>query len=196
MKGQIHFLQTTIVGGVLYLIPVVVLVAIAGKAFGIAQQVTAPLAKALGAGTVGGIPLPRLISVLALLLFCFLAGLFSRTKVAHAIVDWIESKVLVNVPGYALLKTMGEGMAGVESTKIQQAVLVRIEDAWQIGFLIERLEAGHIVAYVPGAPNPTSGSIYYLTEDRIRKLDVPPATAMKALRRMGVGSGDMVRGKL
>jgi uncharacterized membrane protein len=196
MKGTLKFLQATIVGGIFYLVPIVVLVMIVGKALGIAHQLVAPLSRHVEHETWGGLAAPTVIAILALLLFCFLAGLFSRTAIARAIVDWLETRILENLPGYAFLKSMGENVAGIAGTRIQQAVLVRIEDAWQIGLLIERIEGGHVSVFVPGVPNPNSGSIYYMTEDRIRPLDVPPATAMKALRKMGFDSSRIVRGKL
>ena len=196
MKRTMKFLQATIVGGVFYLVPIVVLVAIIGKALGIVHQLTAPLAQRYEHDTWAGIAAPRLIAILALLLFCFLAGLFSRTAIAQKIVEWLESRLLNNLPGYAFLKSMGENVAGISGSRIQEAVLVRIEDAWQIGLLIERVEAGQVTVFVPGAPNPNSGSIYFMPEDRIRPLEIPPAAAMKALRRMGFDAAPIVRGRL
>jgi uncharacterized membrane protein len=38
-------------------------------------------------------------------------------------------------------------------------VLARIEDSWQIAFLVERLEGGHVAVFMPGVPNPLSGSV-------------------------------------
>jgi uncharacterized membrane protein len=196
MKSALRFLQATIVGGVFYLVPIVVLVAIVGKALGIAHQLMAPLSRRYESETWGGMAAPKVIAILALLLFCFLAGLFSRTAIARSIVDWLETRLLNNLPGYTFLKSMGENVAGIAGSRIQQAVLVRIEDAWQIGLLIERIEGGHVSVFVPGVPNPNSGSVYFMTEDRIRPLDVPPAAAMKALRRMGFDASPIVRGRL
>ena len=75
-------------------------------------------------------------------------------------------------------------------------VLARIEDAWQVAFLIERIEGGHVAVFVPGAPNPSSGSIYFMTEDRIKKMGLPLTEALKSVRRLGVGSNALLRGKL
>ena len=37
-------------------------------------------------------------------------------------------------------------------------VLARFENSWQIAFEIERIPGGIITVYVPGAPDPWSGS--------------------------------------
>jgi hypothetical protein len=87
-------------------------------------------------------------------------------------------------------------MLGVEKQTGQQVVLARIEDAWQIAFLVERLEGGHVAVFVPGAPNPLSGSVYFMTQDRIKAVDIPASGAMKCLRRVGAGSKALLRGLL
>ena len=88
---------------------------------------------------------------------------------------------------------MGESLLGVEDEPVPQVVLARIEDAWQIAFLVERLEDGHLAVFVPGAPNPQSGSVYLMTEDRIKPAGIPPAVALKCLTRLGAGSSGLLR---
>jgi uncharacterized membrane protein len=73
-------------------------------------------------------------------------------------------------------------------------VLPQIEDAWQGAFRVERLEGGHVAVFVPGAPNPLSGSLYFMTQDRIKAVDIPAAGAMKCLRRVGAGSSALLHG--
>ena len=84
-------------------------------------------------------------------------------------------------------------LLGVEDEPTPQVVLARIEDAWQIAFLVERLEDGHLAVFVPGAPNPQSGSVFLMTEDRIKSAGIPPAVALKCLTRLGAGSSVLLR---
>ena len=46
--------------------------------------------------------------------------------------------------------------------------------------------------FVPGAPNPQSGSVYLMTEDRIKPAGIPPAAALKCLTRLGAGSSALL----
>jgi uncharacterized membrane protein len=59
---------------------------------------------------------------------------------------------------------------------------------------VERLQNGHIAVYVPGAPNPYSGSVYLMTPERVREVDIPPKVAMSCLKRLGAGSDATLRG--
>ena len=63
-------------------------------------------------------------------------------------------------------------------------------------FVLEVHPDGHRTVFVPGAPSPLSGAVYFLPEDRVRLLDVPVAPVMKALRGLGIGSAALLEGRL
>lgn len=192
MQGAIRFIKTTLVGGVLFLVPVVIGLAILGKAHQLAMKVVTPLLAAVPVAALNYPLAVRLAGVAFLILICFLAGILAGRKKARQATQWLEDNILVHVPGYLLLKSVTRSAAGVEDDTLAKPVLARIEDCWVIGFLVERLEAGHLAIYVPGAPNARSGSVYFMTEDRVRALDVPLGKVMKCMRQLGGGSGSLL----
>jgi uncharacterized membrane protein len=127
---------------------------------------------------------------------CFLAGLFSKTKPAKKLVDWLETSLLSNIPGYSFMKNLGEEAVGAAPTQGYEVVLTRFDDAWQIGFLVERIAGGHAVVYIPGAPSPWTGSVFIFDEDRVEPLGVTSPAAIKCLQKLGEGTGDMVKKRL
>jgi uncharacterized membrane protein len=191
--GRMGFFRTTLVGGILFLIPVVVVIFIVEKALGLLDRVSDGLARALSVQDVAGIPAPRLLAVLLLVAICFVAGIVARTSLARGLTEHLENKLLRNIPGYAFYKRFGASLIGVEDRTEGDVILVRIEDAWQFGFLMERTSDGQIVAFVPGAPDASSGSVYVLTPDRIRQIDASMAQAVKCLHRLGRGSAALLR---
>ena len=191
-----RFLRATVVGGALFLVPLVVLLAILGKAHEFFQKMAIAITAALPPNVVASIPAPRIVAIVAIVLFCFLAGLYARTDLAKRSIAWLESVLLSNIPGYSFMKGLGEDIVGVEGATRREVVLARIEDAWQIAFLIERLPDGQVAVFVPGAPSPLSGSIYLMTADRIKPLDVSAAAAMKCIKGLGLGSGKLTQGRL
>jgi len=184
------------VGGIMFLVPVIVLTIIIGKAFNVARIIVRPMAELMPMESIGGIAASKLLAIAAIVGFCFIAGLFARTGIARKLISWIENALLSNLPGYSFMKGMGENIVGVESDKPHEVVLARIEDAWQIAFLVERVEGGHVAVFVPGAPSPWSGSVFFMTEDRIKPLDIPAMSALRSLRGLGIGTGDLLKGKL
>jgi uncharacterized membrane protein len=196
MKNIVEFLKTTLLGGLLFLVPIVLLALVASTALDIVDDIVEPLAVLIPVESVGGIEVAKLLAGAAIVLFCFFAGLLGQTALAKQLVDWLESAVLSNLPGYEVIKSMGESMVGIERNQAHQAVLARIEEAWQIAFLVERIDGGYVAVFVPDAPNPWSGSVFFMTEDRIRSLDLPRAQLLKCLNRLGVGSNSLLAGRL
>jgi len=184
------FLKTTFLGGALFLAPVVVLIAIVEKALGYAQKAVVPLADALFKGTFAHAFVSDLLALGLLLVLCFLAGLAAKTAFARKSVDALEKKVLGKVPFYdstkaKVLATLQSQSQGGETMR---PVLVRFEDSWQIAFEVERIPGGITTVYVPGAPDPWSGSVCFMTEDRIQAIDPAMSPVLKTLKDLGKGS--------
>src|SRR5439155_24568062 len=95
-----HFLRTTLVGGILFLVPIVVVLIVLNKALAIAHKLVDPLAARLPFESLIGFRTPLVLAITLLVIFCFVTGLFARTALAKRSVGWLESSVLSNVPGY------------------------------------------------------------------------------------------------
>ena len=99
MKTIAHFVRTTMVGGLFFLAPIVVLIVILAKALDYAKKgldavaVHIPAASDLSAG----VATPLAVALIALI--CFLAGLVARTVTAQRVIDTLESSVLSKIPG-------------------------------------------------------------------------------------------------
>ena len=190
------FLKTTVLGGVLFLVPVVVLIAILEKALGVAQKAAVPLADVLFRGTFAHnhAYASDLLALVLLLVVCFLAGLAAKTSFARNSVDALEKKVLAKVPTYDNVKS--KFLATLQSQSQEgdamRPVLARFEDSWQIAFEVERIPGGIITVYVPGAPDPWSGSVCFMTEDRIQAIDPAMSPVMKTLKDLGKGSNEQL----
>ena len=62
MKGLFRFLKTTLIGGIVFLVPVIIIVAIIGKAFEIMKKVADPLSALIPIDSVGGVVVVNLIA--------------------------------------------------------------------------------------------------------------------------------------
>ena len=89
---------------------------------------------------------------------------------------------------------MAEGLAHIENASGLKPVLVSIEDGWQIGYLLEKLEKDWVAVFLPQAPTPMSGNIMYFPINRVRTLDITMVQAMSIVKAIGVGSGAALRG--
>ena len=200
MKGLMQFIKTTIIGGLVFLVPIIIIAVILGKAFELMMLVAKPLDAWIPVGSVGGVALVNVLAVLAIALCCFIAGVVARSALAKKIYHSIESALLTGIPGYAAVKGITDSIThGEKAAEGFQPVLVTFDDNAQIGFEIERTSEGIVVVYLPGAPNPWSGSVVYFSENRVDRLDMTVAEAVRYIRQLGRGAaryGDRVRARL
>lgn len=196
MKNIYNFVKNIIIGGVLFFIPLIILIVIIQKGIQIAAILVVPIIKLLNVTNIFGIGAEIIISIVIILFLLYLVGLIARTKKAKTAVAKLEDSLLSKVPGYDMIKSTGASFVGFEENSSVKTVLARIEDAWQYAFLIEEIEGEQCVVYIPGAPNPMSGSVYILENNRIKKTDIPLSAAMKCLRGLGKGSNDLVKNYL
>lgn len=188
------FLKATIAGGLLFLLPVILVVIVLGYAMRLAGKVAQPISEALPLGLGLGAGGVTSIAVLLLILTSFLAGLIARTKGGKRIMRWSESSLLGGLPQYQLIKSMAEGLAQVESAKGVKPALINVEGGWQMGYLLEPLENGWVTVFLPQAPTPMSGNVMYLQADRVRPLGITMIQAMAIVKGLGVGSANALRG--
>jgi uncharacterized membrane protein len=192
-----EFLKTTIVGGLLFLLPVALVLVILGYAVRLAAKVVQPISNTFHLdrlGVVGGVGSVTVLAVLMLIIISFVAGILARTIVGRRITRWFEGSLLAGFPQYQLVKSMAEGLAQVESANGVRPALVSIEGGWQIGYLLELLGNGWVVVFLPQAPTPMSGNVMYFPADRVRPLSITMLQAMAIVKRIGVGSGEALHG--
>src|SRR5688572_28070182 len=106
MKRLASFLKTTIAGGVFFLIPIIVVIALGAKGFMMLRQLSVEIAEKLPITHIAGVGVITLVTVSLLLFVCFVAGIFMRTDIAHKVKRWIEEDVLIYVPAYSYIQAL------------------------------------------------------------------------------------------
>jgi uncharacterized membrane protein len=188
MKTLTRFLRTTILGGVFFLIPIVVLTIILAKALEYANKVLQAVAIHILAASELSPTAATAMSVVIVAFVCLLAGLFARTMPAQKLVKGLETSVLSKVPAYEYLKQEGASALGIATMAEQPVFLVETDIGWQIGVQTEASRGGFATVFLPGAPDPHSGAVYFVSADRIRSVDVKLVAALNCMRRCGLGA--------
>ena len=189
-----EFLKTTLVGGLLFLLPVVLIVIVLRHAMQLTVKVVKPISDYLPMEAVVGVRGETALAVLVLILVSLVAGLVARTNAGKRAMRWSENSLLGGLPQYQLVKSMAEGLAHVENAESVHPALVSIEGGWQIGYLLEPLENGWVTVFMPQAPTPMSGNVMYLPADRVRPLGITMVQAMAIVKHIGVGSAKALHG--
>src|SRR5580658_126671 len=152
MKAVSHFLRITVLGGVLFLTPILVLVFIMSKAFDFARRALKPVTAVIPDRFVSGAPTEAILAIVLIALSCFLAGLFARTRLAQRIVSELESSVLSKVPAYEYLKQAGASVMGLGEMADHPVVLTQLGGAWRIGVQTDVVGGGFVAVFIPNSP--------------------------------------------
>ncbi len=140
------------------------------------------------------LPADELLSLLLVLAICLLIGFAVRTPTGRAAWERIENSLFSRLPGYALIRSLTQRLAGEREDRdtTWKPALVEIEEALVPAFIIEELEDGRFTVFVPSVPTPLAGSVYILTPDRVHPVNVPFTQAIQTVSRWGSGSKDLV----
>ena len=193
MKEKKGFLKTTLIGGLIFLIPFVVIIAVLGKALEIMISVAGPISKILPVESVAGVAFVNIVAIAVLILICFIAGLLARSGVGKRAFNSLDMKLMALLPGYAFVKGIAGSMDEKEEKKVLLPVIAKFDDQSQVGFEVERLDNGLVAVFLPGSPDTWSGTVAYMTEDRVEKLDIDFTSATKTLRTLGRGSNELFK---
>ena len=194
MKSIKEFFKATVIGGLMFLVPVVLVLVVLGKALQFAGKVAQPIARTLPVSHMGGVAMATLIAVAILLLIALLAGLAARTGPGRRVTHWFEESILGGMPQYRMVKSLAEGLTQLENGTGMRPVLMRGDEGWMLGYQMEELPNGWRVIFLPASPTPMSGNVIYAEAARVQTLDLSMSEAMQLVKRLGIGSAEKLRG--
>lgn len=188
MSKCIRFVTSTLLAGVVVVAPVYLGVLLLLKAMKSVGTLLKPFVGLLPEW----LPADQILSLLLVMVVCFLIGLATSTSKGKAIRSSIERSVLEKVPGYTLFRSLTQRLAGESEDKSWGPALAEIEDALVPAFIIEELADGRYTVFVPSVPTPLAGAVYVLSRERVHPLDVPFTHAMRVISRWGSGCEELV----
>lgn len=53
-----------------------------------------------------------------------------------------------------------------------------------------------LVVYVPGAPSITSGNVYIMNAESVKRLNITKKEAVKSIMQFGIGTNERLKGKV
>jgi len=187
MRSLARLVARTFVRGIFFVAPIALLIILFVQTMRIAANALDPITKLISTDTADKL-VADLIAVAMILGLCFLAGAFAGTAFGSGLSDRLEHIILRQIPGFSLVKSMTHGFIGMDTGDEVKTALAWIEESWVPAFVMERHKSGLSTVFVPSAPTPAAGTIYYLPDERVRLLDVPVSAAVACVTRLGVGS--------
>lgn len=190
MKKLKSFLKTTIIGGLVVILPVTIVAVVFNWLHTVVTDWIQPLTDLLLERTGLWEWVADLIVITSMIGLCFLLGLIVRTSVGRFVHGKLEAKLTRFAPGYKLVKETVLQFLGRKKSPFSQVALVRLygSDTRATAFVTDEHEDGSFTVFVPTGPNPTSGQIFHLPGDQVVKVEVGVEDAMRSIISCGAGS--------
>jgi len=188
MKKVLEFILRAVLAGLLFVIPIYLAILLLLKAMKSLAGVVRPLARLLPEA----VPADMFLSFLVVLVICFLIGAAFLTSAGSILRERIEKALFERVPGYALIRSLTQQIAGASDDKVWKPAFFELEECLVPAFIIEEFEDGRYTIFVPSIPTPFAGAVYIADRERVHPLDVPFTDALKAVSRWGSGSREIV----
>jgi len=193
MKRFIEFLKTTAIGGLLVLLPVLLLYLLLAETLPLIIALATPIADLFPQGTFDRIKFPELIALILLVGASFVIGLALRSVIGRRIGGWIEQNALGRMPAYSALKGLTKGFVGAtEGMAFRPALLISSDDERELAYVIEDHGDGQLTVLVPWSPTAFAGFVKIVSQDRIELVDTNLGEFTKVLGHWGVGVRDLL----
>ncbi len=194
-----RFFTTTLLGGLIVILPTIILVLAFKWLFGLVSNAIQPLTELV----VKNLTLPdrydhliaTVIVLSVIVLGCFIVGLFVKTRIGRWIYEALENSLLSKTPGYKMIKETVNQFIGKKESPFSSVALVQIfqNETKVTAFITDRHDDGTITVFVPTGPNPTSGFIYHLNEQYVHPVDTSVEDAMRSVISCGAGSDALIK---
>lgn len=188
MKVAREFITSTLIGGMFVVVPVYLAVLLLLKGMQSVVNLVRPIAALLP----DAVPAAGLLSLLVVLGVCFVVGAAVRTRAGRVARERLEVVFFERLPGYGLLRSLTQRLAGDTDEASWKPAFAEIEDALAPAFVIEEHDDGRYTVFVPSIPTPLAGAVYILDRSRVHLLDVPFTQAIKSISRWGSGSKELI----
>jgi len=127
-----------------------------------------------------------------MLIICACIGAVVQTRPGRVARERLEKSFFERIPGYALLRSLTQRVAGEGREHVWKPALAEIEESLVPAFIIEKLDDGRYTVFVPSIPTPFAGAVYVLEPKRVHPLNVPFTQALQVISRWGSGAKDLV----
>jgi uncharacterized membrane protein len=188
------FIKTSVLGGLVVVLPAVFLFLIFRWLFNWITDIIQPLTNLMIAKG----QFPEIVAdvlVFAIILaVCFLVGAVVKTKVGQFIHENLESRILQLAPGYPTIKSVVMQFIGKNKSPFSSVALVQVfgDETLMTAFITDTHDNGRYTVFVPTGPNPTTGLIFHLPQKYVHPIRVSVEETMRSVISCGAGSANLL----
>lgn len=188
------FFKTTLLGGFLVVIPVVLLIFVLYGLYNFVADNIRPITQLLIETAQLNEYVASIIAIGIILLLFFIVGLLVKTSVGHYTYSFFDEKILKRIPFYKIIKETVIQLFSSDRNFFKSVALVNLfcNETLVTAFITDEHPDGSYTVFVPSGPAPTAGFVYHLKGEFVHIIDYPVDQALRTIISMGAGSKDLV----
>ena len=194
MTGFRNFIVNIFIGGVIVLLPIIIVFQIAQWLFRLFRENTQGLTDYLSFALSISEPIALLLSLIALFVLFSIIGMLVRTQIGGSLYEFVEKITLFRIPGYKTIKDIVAQISGKQKGLFRKVALIRVGNTGvsATGFIVDEIDEQFSSVFIPCGPNPTTGFILHMRNTDITEMNISVETAMKTIIACGAGSSQFV----
>jgi uncharacterized membrane protein len=196
MKRLRSFLKTSLLGGLVVILPATILVSVSLWLFGLITNWIKPLSDTLRSYSEYNDLIADFIAISLIIISCFFVGVLVRTRLGGFLFRTIENRILQLMPGYSMIKeTVLQVFANRDESPFSSVALAQVygNDTLATVFITDKHADGSFTVFMPTGPNPTSGLIFHLKGEYVHPVAIPVQDAMRSIISCGAGTHRLIQ---
>ncbi len=179
-------IKSTIIAGIVFLIPFLIITVLLGKVFDIMLLIADPIGDMVTPEGAADFVVTNLLAALLVLVICLLAGLLAKSAMMKRLFVTLDRRLNLLIPGYAFFRSAFQDL-DPRATAGLKPVVVHLNDMRQLGFWVEDIDDYDCIVFLPIAPEPRSGTVAIVEKSRVTELDTGFIDVVDILNRLGTG---------
>jgi uncharacterized membrane protein len=187
MKKLIKFIKTTVIGGLVVIVPLAILAYAVGEMAVTLVEYTTPLTSWMPFHPAVNALIASGAAIAATVVIFFFAGLLVNTLWGRAVRRFTEEKIFSRIPMYSALKGLTQRFAGIENSGFPVVEVDLYGSGCRVlGVAVEDLPDGRRAIYVPSSPIATVGQMMVAPQEAVTELDASLRDMFTSVSQMGI----------
>jgi uncharacterized membrane protein len=189
VQTTLAHLRNHVITGFIFIMPVLITLAVILRFWNHLLRFGGRTSKLLRVDTVLGPSGDAVMAVLLFLLICIVAGYLVRISFLKRVSDRIDQQLNNLVPGYSQLRSETRKKVGVDAPQepVFDACLVKVQELWEPGYIIDKNLDGTLTVFVPNAPTTAYGHVYVAHPSQLKMLGIDSVALNARLKQLGKG---------
>jgi len=177
--------RAVILGGIFFLIPLLLIILLLTNAIKILLPIGRELVEVFGIHSIFGATTVTIVTVLLILFLCYLSGYLVQKGLVSNWGQKMEDRLFLMLPSLQMLKYR---LLGDKPTKPEddnwKAILLKEDNHYIIAFITATTNNFYSI-YIPDAPKMDAGELRFITKKDCKFTPISMKEAMKSLNSFG-----------